>query len=175
MQDISVKDIAERIQRPGETLQTAIDRVRNWTKEGLLSLAGEKNPGTGRARRYSRDALLEASLLNILNDIGIPAARAAPWMRALKKEVDKHWKKAGPFQPGPPIRKFHTLEGLPGRNSPDRPLLLLSKSVGKDQLVVTGLKLSDLQKALLQERYDLHTIIDIHLMFDRLLTPLEEI
>ena len=36
MATLTAGDIAQMIQRPGEELRTAVDRVRNWTKEGLL-------------------------------------------------------------------------------------------------------------------------------------------
>jgi hypothetical protein len=54
-----------------------IDRVRNWTKEGLLRPIGAKNPGTGRHRRYSESTLIDALVLHVLADvIGMPAVRA---------------------------------------------------------------------------------------------------
>lgn len=171
MQDISVKDIAVRIQRPGETLQTATDRVRNWTKEGLLSLAGEKNPGVGRARNYAKDALLEASLLDVLSDGGMTAARAAPYMRMLMGVTEKYWKSTGNFQSESLGKK-----GGQARRSRevDRPLLAISKSIGKAELGIADIRLSKLEDFVRTAGRNLHTIIDLQLLFDRLLTPLDE-
>jgi hypothetical protein len=175
---LSVKDVAERVKRPGEELQTAIDRLRNWTDEGLISQIGEKHPGKGRARRYGRDTLLEAALLEVLTSaIGIPAAQAAPYLRNLKKEVATDWEKAGPFQPGPPVPviAYSTLERLPGRNSLDRPVLVISKATGKGGTRVGRVLLKNLLQLLQPERYDGHIIVDLQLMFERLLRPVKEI
>lgn len=176
MTSLSVKDIAEKVQRIDESLQAAVDRLRNWTKEGLLSTEGEKHPGTGRPRKYSRDALLEAALLEILTgNIGMSAARAGPSLKAIKKLLEPKWQASGPYQPGKPRRMFHTRDGLPGRNTLGRDVLVLSKAVGKKGLVIAVIQLAQLQEHLQPERYDAHIIIDLQLMFDRLLMPLEEV
>jgi DNA-binding transcriptional MerR regulator len=47
------------------------ERVRHWTREGLLSPAGEKNPGTGRARLYDESAVRKARVLNSLTECGV--------------------------------------------------------------------------------------------------------
>jgi hypothetical protein len=72
--------------RPGENLRIAGDRIRNWTRQGLLSISGEKNPGTGRARLYKREALLEAVLLQILADnVGITIGNLGSVMHSAKR------------------------------------------------------------------------------------------
>src|SRR5436190_11812196 len=86
MPTATVNDLAERVMRPGEDLRIACDRIRNWTREGLLSVAGEKNPGTGRARLYKKEALLEAVLLQILADnVGIAIGNLGPVMKSAKR------------------------------------------------------------------------------------------
>jgi hypothetical protein len=72
---LTVRDIAERIRRPGEPLDAVVDRLRNWTKEGLLQAVGEKNPGTGRRRQYTETAVVDALVLSALTELGIPAVR----------------------------------------------------------------------------------------------------
>jgi DNA-binding transcriptional MerR regulator len=47
------------------------ERVRHWTREGLLSPAGEKNPGTGRVRLYDESAFRKAKVLNSLTECGL--------------------------------------------------------------------------------------------------------
>jgi len=51
--------------------QLRFDRVRHWTREGLLSPAGDKNPGTGRARLYDESAVRKARALNSLTECGV--------------------------------------------------------------------------------------------------------
>src|SRR6478672_6445981 len=54
--------------------QRAIERVHHWTREGLLEPIGEKNPGRGRIRLYSDDAIFTARVLNELADFGVGVA-----------------------------------------------------------------------------------------------------
>ena len=68
---ITAKEIAESIVGADGDLQPAIERVRHWTREGLLVPVGDRNPGTGRKRFYEDDALVSARVLNVLADFGI--------------------------------------------------------------------------------------------------------
>jgi len=89
MRTFTVNDLAEAVRRPKEDLRIAGDRVRNWTRQGLLSVAGEKHPGTGRARLYKREALLEAVLLQILADnVGISIGNLGEVLESAKKFFD---------------------------------------------------------------------------------------
>jgi hypothetical protein len=73
----TVRELAERVRRPDEDITAVVDRLRNWTKEGLLTHLGPKNPGTGRHRRYSQEGLIEAAVLSALAEVGLPAVRSA--------------------------------------------------------------------------------------------------
>jgi hypothetical protein len=64
----SVSEIAERIGRPGEDMRVVGDRIRNWTREGLLDPVGMKNPGTGRSRLYPETALFDALVLTVITE-----------------------------------------------------------------------------------------------------------
>jgi hypothetical protein len=72
---ITVRDIAKRIRRDDEDLQAVINRLRNWTKEGLLQFLGDKHPGTGKSRLYPERAVVDALVLSALTAMGIPAVR----------------------------------------------------------------------------------------------------
>jgi hypothetical protein len=181
LQPLSVKDIALRVRRSDEKLQVTIDRLRNWTDQGLIHQIGEKNPGTGRARHYGRDALLEVALLEVLTGAaGMSAARAVPYMRSIKKLIAEDWEKAGPLRPGSPLPAITvgTLDGVSGRNSLDQPFLVIGKLIGKPGTMARRVLLKDLPQHLQHpqsKRYDAHILIDLQLMFERLLRPLEEI
>jgi hypothetical protein len=87
MPDLTVSDIAEMIVRPGEDIRAAGDRIRNWTKEGLLIPLGEKNPGTGRSRLYPEAAMLEAMVLRELTEaIGLQPLKTRFFARWLTSE-----------------------------------------------------------------------------------------
>jgi hypothetical protein len=73
---LTVRDIAKRIRRDDEDLDVVVNRLRNWTKEGLLQFVGDKHPGTGKTRFYPEYAVIDALVLSALTAIGIPAVRA---------------------------------------------------------------------------------------------------
>lgn len=54
-----------------EAARPMFERVRHWTREGLLEPAGDKHPGTGRARLYDESALRKAKVLNSLTECGV--------------------------------------------------------------------------------------------------------
>jgi hypothetical protein len=92
VQTVSVKEIAQRVRGPNESLQTAIDRVRNWTKEGLIKTAGEAHPGKGRARQYDEWAMIDAALLQVLTECtGMPAVKVEPMLGAAREHLMKNW------------------------------------------------------------------------------------
>jgi hypothetical protein len=63
---------------PRQTVAQAIERVRHWTKSGLLITAGAAHPGSGKRRTYAETAVGEALLLNAMAELGIPTDRARP-------------------------------------------------------------------------------------------------
>lgn len=154
MTGYSVKDVAEIVRRPSEDVQNAIDRVRNWTKEGLLTVAGEKHPGTGRARQYGPEAALEAALLQILIDcIGTSALRAA---RILKGTIAL------------------ILLNKPKRGDPVHTFLVIAKFFGAEEGSVAIRKGPALAKLFSKKpAADTYTVVDLNLLFDRVIPPKE--
>ena len=75
MSGFSVRQIAERIQRPYEDIGTVVDRIRGWADMGLLDVVGDKHPGTGRKRVYAESALIDSLVLTGLTDAGLAAVR----------------------------------------------------------------------------------------------------
>src|SRR6478672_1164102 len=131
----SVSEIAEKIRRPGEDLRVVGDRIRNWTREGLLDPEGEKHPGTGRKRVYPESALLDAVLLEILTEaVGVPAVKAGPLLADAKFFMS--------------------------RKLANEPLLVLSKSAGDVEWAMDSVPLSKFEKWVRTKKFDTHTIID---------------
>jgi hypothetical protein len=85
---LTVREIAQKIQLDGEDLTTAINRARNWTREGLLPTVGEKHPGIGRERLYPKQAIRDAVILQMLTSVvGMTAVGATPVLKAMLKDV----------------------------------------------------------------------------------------
>jgi DNA-binding transcriptional MerR regulator len=71
MQMLTAKEIADRLASSSEGARLLFERIRHWSREGLLSPAGQKNPGTGRSRLYDESAARKARALNSLTECGI--------------------------------------------------------------------------------------------------------
>jgi hypothetical protein len=63
---LTVGQIAKLVREPVEKPKAVVDRLRSWTKEGLIKPLGRKRPGRGRKRLYSNRALLDAAILSRL-------------------------------------------------------------------------------------------------------------
>jgi hypothetical protein len=83
-------EIAEKIQARGENPIKVLNRVRNWTKMGLLQPVKEAHPGSSLAHVYSEETLLDAALLNMFNAAGTPAVDAAEALKEAKQLLDEH-------------------------------------------------------------------------------------
>jgi hypothetical protein len=68
---LSAKEIAVRVARSEDDAQSVFERIRHWTREGLLTAFGEPNPGTGRKRQYEVREVPKARLFNELADFGV--------------------------------------------------------------------------------------------------------
>lgn len=75
---LTARELGETIVSPDRELQQAIERIHHWTREGLLTPIGEKNPGRGRVRFYSREAIVPARILNTLADFGLGVGLMTP-------------------------------------------------------------------------------------------------
>ena len=87
---LTVRELAEKVQRPDQDLNAVVVRLRNWTKEGFLMPSGDKSPGTGHRRRYPETAVLEALILNFLTDVvEIRTVALKPFLDDLR--ADPRW------------------------------------------------------------------------------------
>jgi hypothetical protein len=66
---LTVTQIAQRLAKPEQ--QAALrERIRHWTREGLIKPIGEKNPGTGHHRQYDEGVLADVAILDALAGLG---------------------------------------------------------------------------------------------------------
>lgn len=88
MTNLTAGEIAARIQEPGEDLRAITERLRSWTKEGLLKPVGKRKPGTGRHHQYPESAVVSAAILSKLSrHFGIWAPRLQHCDKALDHAV----------------------------------------------------------------------------------------
>ena len=137
MRTVTVSEIAERIRRPHEDLRATGDRIRNWTREGLLTPIGEKNPGTGKVRRYPESALMQAALIQVIVDCTGVAPLAAG---DLLKDANRIFERASEG-------------GLEDH------LLIISKSVGDSRWTMSHVRSEKFPAFLARARQDTHTIV----------------
>jgi hypothetical protein len=147
MQTFTVSEIAERIRRPHEDMRAAGDRIRNWTREGLLIPEGEKNPGTGKVRRYPAAALMEAAFLQVITDCTGVAAVAA---RDLLEEAKAIFGRA-------------TAAGNLNEST-----IVISKSVGDSRWTMSHVLTAKLPDYFAVDAHDTHTVVSLKKLLDHI-------
>jgi hypothetical protein len=91
---ITAGQIIECVRRPGAEVATLQERIRNWTKEGVLLPYGERSPGTGKHRRYDIDAIVSVAVLDVIAEARIPiAGRDLLPALQLAKVAHEKWRK----------------------------------------------------------------------------------
>ena len=151
MTAFTAKDIAKHIQRTGESLTSAVDRFRNWSKMGIITPAGDHHPGTGRKKQYSTAALLEAVLLQTLTDtFGSSAVSLRPLIDQISSIVRK---------------------GLHPELIIDEKVLVLSRPHGADAIATAQVRPKDLGKYVMDSDLDVHMVVNVNRLFERLPLP----
>jgi len=143
---LSVSELAERIRRPGEDMPALIARLRNWTKEGLLTPDGDPHPGIGRSRLYPETAVADARALAVLADVvGIPAVKS--------KSFSKF---------------FEFARNEFGRPTPAHRCFVICKSLDGKTGEVFTVKRQFLDQWLERSKYPCHVVIDLKKYFEQL-------
>lgn len=86
MKTVGTSEIAAKIRRPGEDETSAVNRLKSWVREGLFhALLRDTEPGTGRARQYAKEALVDAFLIEVLTQtLKAPAKSFEPHLKFLR-------------------------------------------------------------------------------------------
>ena len=83
----TVSEIAEILVEAPEDQLALIERIRHWTREGLIQPIGSKHPGTGRHREYENLVLLEVSVLEALAGLGLKVGQQQTALKLLKARM----------------------------------------------------------------------------------------
>jgi hypothetical protein len=88
---LTIRKLAQAVMLPGQDEAAVAERLRNWTKEGLIKTAGPKHTGSGHARSYPPEAVFRAAILNNLTCyFGVRATVLAPALDRAWKQAAKH-------------------------------------------------------------------------------------
>jgi DNA-binding transcriptional MerR regulator len=83
----TVSEIAEILADAPGIEPALIERIRHWTREGLIQPIGLKHPGTGRHREYEDRVLLEVSVLEALAGLGLKVGQQQTALKLLKERM----------------------------------------------------------------------------------------
>jgi hypothetical protein len=143
MTTLTVSDIAQRVQKPGEKLRIAADRVRNWTKEGLLKPIGDIHPGTGRKKQYSEKAAIRAMILQAISDA---TGGRAVYLAHMIEHVEAH------------LRKHQGQREI---------IFAISrKAGGGGKFVLSSWLAKDFGQGILESTADIHIVLNPNRIFD---------
>jgi hypothetical protein len=82
---LTVGRIVEQLSSVAPDTAAMSERIRHWTREGLLFPIHQSHSGTGRHRGYSPDASYEAAILNALATAGLQVVSRPYIVAALSK------------------------------------------------------------------------------------------
>jgi hypothetical protein len=151
MGTFTAKQVAEKILRPGEELASAINRLKNWAYEGLLYQGknalddGTKldRPGTGRARKYSIETLVDAFLLDtLIQCTGATATSLAPHLKFLR---------------------YHFISPRP-----ETEFVVLSRSAGRTETNYNGIGATFLASTIEASSNEISVVLNVRLLSKRL-------
>jgi hypothetical protein len=115
MTQLTVGEIAKRIKEPDEPISGVINRLRSWTKEGVLKPLGDEAPGTGQKLRYPERAIVDAAILSRLaRHYGIWATKVPLFAGALDLAV-KQLPKARAAAELDPAKVIYLIVGTTGQ------------------------------------------------------------
>jgi DNA-binding transcriptional MerR regulator len=88
MRKLTVSEIAAMVEDAPERRPTLVERIRHWTREGLIRPIGVKNPGTGRHREYDEATLLDVSVLNVFANLGLQVFQQTFLLKNIRNMYD---------------------------------------------------------------------------------------
>jgi DNA-binding transcriptional MerR regulator len=71
---LTVGGIAEQLRALAPDEEASIERIRHWTREGLIGPVKKPNAGAGKHREYDVLSVLDAAILTVIADAGLHIA-----------------------------------------------------------------------------------------------------
>jgi DNA-binding transcriptional MerR regulator len=82
---LTVGQIAEQLSALAPDAAATRERVRHWTREGLLAPVGNRHSGTGKHRRYDAHSVYDAAILNAVASAGLHVVAQQYLIEALSR------------------------------------------------------------------------------------------
>jgi DNA-binding transcriptional MerR regulator len=98
---LTVGQIAARLGTVAPDLTATCERLRHWTREGLLSPVADHHSGTGNRRKYDPSVVYDAAILNAIAGAGLHIVSRPYLLDALSKARDARQKWEGAESRGP--------------------------------------------------------------------------
>ena len=95
---LSVGEIAKKLQTVAPDISATIERIRHWTRENILLPVDQHHAGTGKHRRYSNDTVLDAAILTVVANLGLPIVSHGYLVDALPRirRALRNWDQSSP-------------------------------------------------------------------------------
>jgi hypothetical protein len=72
----------------GPSTQARYERLKNLTSRGIIPVYGEKNPGTGRSRLFSDEAVTYCNVLEMMHEIGMRVEGRCAFIRTIAADAE---------------------------------------------------------------------------------------
>jgi DNA-binding transcriptional MerR regulator len=98
---LTVGQIATQLGTAAPDVTATRERLRHWTREGLLSPVVDHHSGTGNRRKYDPSVVYDAAILNAIAGAGLHVVSRPYLLDALSKARDARQKWEGAKSRGP--------------------------------------------------------------------------
>jgi DNA-binding transcriptional MerR regulator len=94
---LTVGEIAEQLGKVAPDAVATRERLRHWTREGLLAPVDRHHAGTGKHRRYDADSTYDAAILNAVASAGLHVVTQRYLIEALAmaRHARRKWERTG--------------------------------------------------------------------------------
>jgi hypothetical protein len=83
---VTIGQIAQAISRFSPDPSGLLERLRHWSRLGVIAIADQLHAGTGKHVLYPRSAILDAAFVCVLAQFGLPIA-SQRWMAQAQSKV----------------------------------------------------------------------------------------
>lgn len=125
----TVGEMAEQLRPLCSNKIATVERLRGWTRGGILNPVDKEHEGTGTRRKYEVNSIFDAAVLSAIADAGLPIVGQSYLLHALSlvRRERENWTKGersgqlfleiSPMQAGTPFLAVHKSAVTPNPNA----------------------------------------------------------